>query len=204
MDDIDTNKKTKDQIFIKKMRDLGIEPEDYSKKWKIIGKLDNETCYKIIMSKQYEFLRNRLPNHTDKCFCTQKNLVHNYYIYCKDLDIILTVGSECVTKVGDTVRFKRCDICTTEHRNTSDNYCTPCRNKIKKEKKEKEEEEKKLKQQEEEEEEKLEQLIVELAKKFKECRDCKCKTNGKFDRCKKCYYNFKCWNYNISDFTNRY
>jgi len=177
MDANSTNKKRKDQIFIKKMKDLGIEPEEYSKKWKFIGKLENENSRKIIRSKKYKFLEERLPDHTSTCFCGQKNLVNNYYIYCEDLDLILNVGSECVTKIGDTVTYKRCDICNEKHRNKNDNYCNTCRNNREQE----------------------ENRIIQNAIRNRACKDCRTSINYGYDRCKRCYYRHKGWSYNVTN-----
>lgn len=170
-------KMNKHKIFIKKMRDLGYEPEDYYK-WKCIG------CSpvpkgrdSIIWSHKWLHLEDRLPNFSDTCFCTHHPIKYNYYIYNEEDDLIITVGSECVNKVGDSHRYKRCDGCGEKHSNRLDNFCDDCR--LQNELKEKQETENKY------QERKKNKNIL--------CWDCgkKCEP---YMRCRKCHYIKKGWN----------
>lgn len=171
-------RKNKHLIFIDKMRELGYEPEDYWK-FKCIGcKPIYQGHNEVIWSDKYTFLYERLPPHTSKCFCTHHPLRYNFYIYCEEDDILLTVGSECVNKVGDSYRKKLCDGCGDRHLNTKDNYCNKCRleNEIKK----KEEEER----------------IHKIRRTFRniKCWDCGIQCEP-YLRCKKCHFDKQGWNF---------
>jgi hypothetical protein len=125
--DGDDNEKNKYNILCKKMKELGYEPHDFHK-LKCIGCFPvPESHTKIIWSKKWEHLEDKLPHQTDTCFCNHKGLIYNYYIYEEEKDIIIVVGSDCVLHFGDSPKYKRCDECGEKHSNRKDNYCDDCR-----------------------------------------------------------------------------
>jgi hypothetical protein len=107
------------------------------------------------------------PKHKDKCLCDHF-IDENCFIYKErgNTISIRIIGNCCIKKFG--LQGRRCQICDSLHKNTRDNYCNVCRDKIKKEEKEK----------------KRREMYCDCGRKKKK------KSHG---LCRSCYFNHPMW-----------
>jgi hypothetical protein len=69
------------------------------------------------------------PDIEDRCICDVK-LMHNCYIrqnVGEPIDNILIVGSCCIEHFIDAGKVRKCEKCSSDHRNRKDNLCISCR-----------------------------------------------------------------------------
>ena len=100
------------------------------------------------------------PKKQNICLCNT-NIKKNCYVYDKETDHILILGSCCINKFTKNGTRKTCENCNEQHKNIKDNICNNCR---------------KIKQQ------------LSKYKKFSGfCLDCNKKIDNKYKYCYNCH-----------------
>jgi len=97
---------------------------DLEKDWRYFGgdKKKDLALFKILKDKDEE-----LPEFQSKCICGHKIKTNSYIT---DGERILILGTNCARKFLGLNKPKNCLECGLYHRNSKDNRCTDCRNKV--------------------------------------------------------------------------